>query len=450
MPRSRPSRSRLAALFLCLLPLTACAFRDHRSAVESAYASGRFDLAAQSLDDKNSRALYGDRNDILWKLDRGSIALALGDDPACIRHLEEAERDIELAGQAEASDELARWAVNDTAARYIPQPYEDTYVNVLKLLAQLRSGNISGGATVEARRLASKSTMLRDRYLSYKERSGIGPPGIPRADLVPANEEGNFIESPLGTFLACITFMADDDHAMQSVAARRLLDAIRLQSSLIGDVRAEHFEGLADRSLGDRPLLLIALSGRGPTKRARHFGPIVIGRVPVYFELPTLIRNASSIAAVEAEFDAQPADPPPPIRLPLVEDMNAVAMENFRRALPLIYTRTLVRAATKAGASYAITQVARNSAGRRDRDLVTVAAVVGGLAAILATERADTRAWVTLPGQAHASLVQAPEHARRARFIYRDPRGGIVHTSPWFDLDPSAGRLQTLIGHYWN
>ncbi len=423
--------------------------RDHRRAIEDAYASGRFDLAAASLDRGPSRSLHAGGSELLWKLDRGAVALALGDHATCLRVLEEAERENELAGGSDVGDSLARWAINDAEARYVPQPYEDVYINVLKLMSHLQSGRISGGATVEARRLASKSTRLRDRYLTYRAQTAKEVGGEVMAQSggwVSENDEGNFIESPLGTYLACVAFMADGESNMQRVAARRLLDSIRLQGDFIGPVRAEDFEGLETRRLAQGSVLLIALSGRGPSKRSRSFGPIVIGRVPVYFELPVLIRNASRVARVEAEIEGEAVGTP----LALVEDLNSVAMENHRRALPVIQARTIARAAVKAAASYAATQAARQSVSDRDKGWVTVVGVVGGLAAIIATERADTRAWVTLPGQAHVAIVEPSGHAARARLVYRDAGGGVVYTSRWLDLTPGPEGLRTHVVHYWN
>ena len=40
--------------------------------------------------------------------------------------------------------------------------------------------------------------------------------------------------------------------------------------------------------VGDANVLLIGLSGRGPIKFAQRFGPIPLGDIPIYFELPQL------------------------------------------------------------------------------------------------------------------------------------------------------------------
>src|SRR5215471_9077402 len=165
-------RSRLAVsgLIGLLVALAGCrAFADHRANLEGMFAAGRYDEAARLLDDPQVHGMYGEKSELLWKLDRGSVALAMGEDDKAIALLNEAEDQIEVQREKSAADVLGQWAINDTAAKYIAEPYEDMYVNVIKILAQLEAGRIDGGATVEARRMAGKADMLRDRWLKYEQ-----------------------------------------------------------------------------------------------------------------------------------------------------------------------------------------------------------------------------------------------------------------------------------------
>ena len=434
--------------------------QDHRAVLEMMHAAGRYEQAAADLDDPATQRLYGDNSRVLWELDRGAVALALDDDDTAIELLDRAERRIDQTNEPSTTDELAKWILNDTAAAYVPEPYEDMYVNVLKLLAQLEAGRIVGGATVEARRLSRKADRLRDRYLRYEsalnERSGSALANVSRlGPLAAVNEAGRFIESPLGTFLTAVTFMHSGDRQFQQVAGRRLVDSISLQKGLIGPVHAEDFAGLGELSPDEADVLIVALSGRGPTKRAQRFGPVPVGRVPVYFELPVLIGHPSEVTGVRVEIET--AEGLQSHRLALVEDLGKVSYENHRQQMPLIATRAILRAAAKSGLAYGAAEAARHSASDNDKDWVALVGLLAGLVAVTATEEADLRCWVFLPGQAHVGLLDLAPGEYRLRIVYLGGGGGDggggggMYATPWRDvvIGGSDGPLKTIVEQYW-
>lgn len=134
-------------LWMALLP--GCRdFAEHRGSMASLHARGQYEVAAKVLDEK--RKDYGRKNEVLWKLDRGATALALGDDATAIALLNEAEDEIERKRERSRGETIGQWVFNDTAAAYVAEPYEDLYLNVIKMAAQLQAGRIEGGATVES------------------------------------------------------------------------------------------------------------------------------------------------------------------------------------------------------------------------------------------------------------------------------------------------------------
>ncbi len=461
------SRSRVRGLVPVSVIVLAAAggctqFDDHRTELGLYHASGHYALAAAALDDPKSRSMYGDKSEVLWKLDRGAVALAMGDTKQAIELLDDAERRIEVRQEQSLADVVTSWTINDRSASYIAEPYEYMYVNVLKLLAQLQAGNISGGATVEARRMASKADMLRDRYLKYDEavQKSAGD-GVARVahDAAPVslqsvNEEGEFIESPLGTYLTAVTFMKSGDPELQRVAGKRLLESIRLQRGLIGPVSESDFVGLDTRPAGSANVLVVALSGRGPTKYSERVGPIPLGTIPVHFELPRLQKHPSGVEGARLEVLVGGADPGVmgtrrTERLALVEDLSSVAVENHRRMLPLIYARTVTRYAIKAGISAVVTEGLRRRAHDNDQKLVQIAGVVGGLVMLAMTERADLRCWVFLPGQARVALLDLPPGEHRTRVVYESYGGREAYASPWSTIQVKEDGLTSVVAHYW-
>jgi hypothetical protein len=460
------------AAFTLAIGLGGCVtrFDTSREVLAPLHAQGRFDEAARLLDDPETKADYGEKNRLLWWLERGAVASALDQHEVTLDTLEKAESYMEVHREPTGSDEFARWLLNDTAAPYYGEPYEDLYVNVLKLLAQLERGEVQGGATVEARRMAGKADVLRDRYVrtdaALRERSraesrssGSQSSGDAFSAATSSASTrfssssgvaGDFIETTLGTYLTAATFMASGDRDLQEVAGRRLESAIRLQGSLVGPVDPSKFETLGTRRLADGNVLIVGLSGRGPTKVPERIGPIPIYTWPVYFELPQLVGGSAEVGSVRVLVESPAGGTATTTGLDFVEDMRSVATENHRRQLPQIYARTYLRSSIKAAAAAIGTEVARSQARSGDtRDLVTIGGIIAGLALVMGTEKADLRSWTFLPGRADAGFITLPpgEHAVRLEFLGRG--GGVLYTSPPRTVRVSSDQLTTVVERYW-
>jgi hypothetical protein len=117
--------------------------------------------------------------------------------------------------------------------------------------------------------------------------------------------------------------------------------------------------------------------------------------------------------------------------------------------LPLIYQRTLLRYMVKAGISLAVTEGLRAGASDQDQGWVQLAGVLGGLAALAATERADLRSWVFLPGQARVALVKLAPGEHRVRVVYESWGGGAAYSTPWQTVNVPERGLATIVTHYW-
>lgn len=448
-----PQRA-LAAASAAALVLSGCvtAFDRHRDDLGQLHAQGRYDEIARQLDSPEVRSEYGDKNRLLWWMDRGAAALALGDTDSTIANLEKAEEFMDIYRSPSAADELGKWLLNDTAAPYFGEPYEDMYVNVFKLLAQLEAGNVQGGATVEARRMATKADALRDRYLRLKtqvdKQGGAGLTAAAKSEGMSATtDEGQFIESPLGTYLTAVTFLKTGESAMHEVASRRLLTAIEAQQALIGPVDRNKFSGLEAMRQREANVLIVAISGRGPRKVANRIGPIPVFEWPVYFELPVLVGGEAQAAGARLALDDGTT-----VDLALIEDLRSVATANHERQMPLIYARTFIRSSAKAATAFALTKTWENNSKRgNERDVAAVVGTLAGLAFVGFTEKADLRCWELLPAQAHVGMVSLPPGEHTARIEYLSAAGGVIYSGPWRRIvaGDRPADLSTLVEHYW-
>ena len=465
----------LAVVCTAVLTLGGCAFQNQRLKMADYAATGRYDIAAKELDTPGVQALYGDNSKLLWLLDRGSIAFALGDDKRAFADWEEADKIMDLWREQPAGDTVASWLLNDEVTNYIAAPYEDMYVNAMKLLVNLRLGRLEGGATVEARRAAGKANLLRDRYLKFdsalrqKDSKAFSQAvaGRPTALFAEATSGGQFIESPLATYLSAVTFAKSGEPENQAVAARRLTEIFSAQGSLIGNVNPADFASMGELQQTSVNVLLVAFAGHAPIKVPERIGPIPIYTYPLYIELPKLKTSVGEVGSVTAIAERiTPATTPglPPTiapasaddlietAMPLIEDLSRVAAINHQRELPQIYARGIIRSSIKAAASAVATEAIRQSTrNSKYGDVATIGSVLAGLIFVTATERADLRTWAFLPGAAHVQLLSLPPGTWRIHMRYKGAAGGTVFTTPYETVTISGypTELATVIGHYW-
>ncbi|MFG0274334.1 MAG: hypothetical protein ACF8QF_04685 [Phycisphaerales bacterium] len=437
------------ATLLAAIAATGCRsrFERHRDALGAMHARGQYEAAEAMLANDEGAALYGPRNELLYRMDRGSVEFAVGDTREAILQWNAADDMLAQRRTLSADEAVGSFLLNDNARPYLGEPYEDMYLNVFKMLAQLEARNVVGGATVEARRMAIKANQLRDRYARLAD--GVftetnAPTDLPEdaQRILDLDSAGQFVESPLGLLLSVATFLHAGEPDNQRVAARRLQESLRAQGDLVGDVDPDDFLGVGELAPQDASLIVVAFSGRGPRKEAFRFPPIIIDQVPIYFELPVVRWSPSAASSARLVITDESTGDERLVALDRIENLGRVAEVNHKRQLPLIYARTFVRAAAKStGLAFAARAVEKSN----DDDAGFFAALAG-LGVLAATERADLRAWEFLPGQAHAALLAAPPGALRARIEWLAPSGAVVYASPERVIDPWApGRPATLV-----
>jgi hypothetical protein len=383
---------------------------------------------------------------LLWHMERGSVAMAAGDPGLAVKRFDTAEAASAYNYDPTRGDVFTMWTLNDAEATFVAQPYEDMYINVFKTLAYLEQGKVDGFATAEALRQLRKAEHLRDVYGKYmqmagaQDRAGVLKTANAKAGMG-VKDAGQFVESPLGAYLSCVTFLAVDERNNQELAARRLVDAVRQQQAIVGPVKAEDFEPLTNLKREDVNVLVVALTGRGPIKvESRLRAPLLDLFVDIPY--PRLQMQPTSITGAFLEVEGT-ADAPG--RLSLIEDMASVSAENYRRAEPAIYSRTLVRVASKLGLVAGASVAAHQGDKKGNYSLAAVAAVLG-VVAVQASEKADLRSWVFLPGQARVMLAKLPPGQHRVRLVY-ELGGGTLVREEWKTIQVRDSGLTTVVGY---
>lgn len=435
-------------LFVCTLASAAIGialggcgggYRAKQNQMAVLCSEGRYGEARDVAFAPETESAYGSNNTLLLELERGTTSLAADSPQAALDALNKAEELCAWNYDKSAGDVFVQWVVNDASTTYLAKPSEDLYVNTFKALSHLQMGKIENGAAVECRRQMDKQQNLRalhDKFLS-SVKSGTDKELVAKASSnteVHLDGTGEFVDSPLGCFVSAVTYMHHGEPDAQRFACRRLMDTIQRYGPAIGNVQADHFAHLSTMQPQDGNVMIVAFSGRAPELYSQDIDlPIIDSTYSIPF--PKCRRIESPITSAELVFADGTRQ-----ALDLVEDMSAVAAENFKRNEDTIYYRTLLRIAAKAAI---VTVTAIGVQQSTESDGWTAAVAAAGLLYIVATENADLRSWVTIPGQARVKVLKLPPGEHDLKVVYQG--NGSTHEVAWQKVNVANSGLTTLI-----
>lgn len=395
MHRPRPAlRALLAALALgaCIPP--SVAYREHLSTL---LAERQYGAAVQAIDEAREPK-YGERDRVLYWLDKGAVLHASRQYAASDAVLDQAELRIEELYTKSLSQAAGTILVNDATQDYAGEPHERALLYVLRALNYAYQHKVDD-AVVEARKVTA--------FLQ-----GYGD----RVQMKTYRDDG------LAHLLSAMLFEdagRHDDARISRDAAERAYARYARDYQ----VPTPQF-GLGARAPGEGELVLLHYNGRVPLRGTKRTS-VPVGRKKTVREmaksdddedqaqlpiaLPTIVEQPYAIrsSAVEASGRTVPTV--------VVEPVGAIAVKALEDSLPAIKARAVARATAKGGA-YA----AAEAAG-------TGGVVKGaGLSAAGAFEQADTRGWATLPAEIRMARVALPAGVHDVKVSYRDAAGAVA------------------------
>ncbi|MDP6368246.1 MAG: hypothetical protein QF615_01460, partial [Planctomycetota bacterium] len=305
----------------------------------------------------------------------GTVALVRGDWAAALKELgaaaevvAEAE-DAALISPEAAGESLLQWTVNESWQAYMGEGFERVYLHGGLALAYLASGRPED-VLVEVKR---GNALLETEERLYESSYGAGG---------------------LGHFLSSVAYELMGEEGDAFIDYRRLEEkglaeplVGRALVRLAGATHQRDLEAsLVERYGADfkRPqdaasVVVIAGVGRGPSKVADTMD-VVTDSGLLRWSVPRIVGHAQPVSHLELIVDQAPG-----IRTAVLEEVTRVARANLSDRLGWLAARSVVRSFLKLHLTQEL-QERHGGWGRIVGDLLT-----------LATERADLRAWQTLP-----------------------------------------------------
>ncbi len=392
------------ALLLIVGGAASCASYNERTVdALRAFENGRFEEAWQTYGEDNVT-----RSEFLAGAEAGMACFVAGEWPLAIDYFEragEAVSEIEeaaLIAPEKAAAGLLSWAVNDSFRAYHGEGFERVMLHAVRGLAYLATGSVEG-AMVEVRLADDLLTGEEELYEREYRAGGLG-------HLVSAI--GYELMGRLDE--AFIDYRRMEDKGLGGALVGRALVRLAHQLNRVDELpRLEERYGayLAPPDDAAR-VIVIAGVGLGPFKEESRLDVPTRDGV-LSWTVPSIVAHHQLVPNLVLEVAGNP------IETVVVENVARVAKENLDDRLAWLATKSAVRAVIK-----------REMTQKLQKEHGGIGRLAGDLFAIV-TERADLRAWTTLPDtwQACRAFVAPGTHE-----IVLRARGGEVHRLGTFDL----------------
>jgi len=382
--------------------------------------------------------LYNNREDAFSEKDRALlwIDLALlyhyaGKDTLSVKYFSLAENAIEELYTKSISKAVGSMFMNDNALDYFGEDYENIYINIFKALAYYNMGSLED-AIVEIRRMTEKFQMLERRYkVAYKE---LQHKSKKKKVKLEASE---FYSSALAHYLGMLLFLKEGDLDAARIEKESIYKAFDTEKNLYNFTKP-NFDTLFTYTknpiisfvtfLGKSPIkyeyqlridtypnlvVISELKNSRWVKRQSMFWPDLEGGLHAKFAVPKLMKRGTSVRNVEVHIDGTYVT-----NLTLIESIENIAFDTFKREESLIFIKSLTRTITKAIANEALNkEIDKKTKG--DKFLGNLTRLITG-ELINATENADLRITRYFPCCAVVGNVEVTPGNHNIAIIYKD------------------------------
>lgn len=425
------------------LALAGCAtYSESFSVIERDMAAQRFDAALQALESR----YHPQRDQVVYLLNKAMLERMKGDYAASNASFEAAKaRMTELYGISLREQALS-FAINDATRSYSGETHEQVLLHLYMALNYLQLGDLIN-ARVEALQVDERLREITQkipenrytedalaRYLTgmiYEERGEYSDAMIAYRQ---AYEAYDHYQKNYGTGIP--DSLKHD--LLRSAEKMGLEQELRQYKKEFGIDKWMSAEELANKG----ELIFILHNGLAPIKREQAVtvmdpttGHFVRIATPFYETRQTPV-GGLLVKAGEAS-----------VRGEVAEDIDAIAARDLEAKMPAITARAIARAVVKAQ----MARAARESARQQNQNGGAMASTMAALAVEVigvATERADTRSWLTLPARIHLARLPLSPGSYTITVDLLGDLGQIVTTREFPNVVIRQG-VKTYLSPHW-
>ena len=422
----------LVAILAFFIGCHSYAIDNAQRELRTSFAKGNFEKSEEQLLKMEKKELYREKDEILWNLENGTVQHFLGNYTTSNNYYDEAETGIEDAFTESVSRGFYAMLANDNKLVYDGEPYEDIYLNAFKALNYVHLNDFEG-ALVETRRMAYKMEQLDIRIKGLAD-------SFARSDTTgKVNWEPgkvNIQNSAMAHYLSAVLFAKSGKPDDARIEFDKIGIAFEEQSSFGGNENFDVSNLEQVKNPGSYNLLLTAFTGQAPYKYQVDIRVITDWSEGKYlkFSFPGIEIVHSDVANIRVLVNGNEAT-----HLHLIEEMDLVAKDVYQAKEPIIYSRALLRSFVKAGGTNLISK----GISSQNEDLGAIAGILGQIYRD-ASEKADLRAWQTLPGQVWMNVVHLEPGTHMVKIEYLSAFGRVLYSEE-FEVEMTQNTHLELI-----
>ena len=396
------------------------------------FTQGLIELEAQ----KNA---YRAQDAVLFYLDMGMLTHYASDYERSADLLQNGERAIEEAFTKSISRAIGSYLVNDNTLEYAGEDYEDIYINVFNALNYYHQGNLDG-ALVEIRRIDNKLRYLSTKYgtmITNLQRSmleqKIDVPYDPDAAAVV------FTDSALARYMSMLFYRGEGLWDDVRIDRNFVKLAFANQPSMYPFPPPSSIDEESEIPEGKARLNVISFNGFSPVKVEDSMRiPLLLNEQYVKISLPEMISRPSIIASTEVLMDSGER-----FDLELIEDIDLIAKETFKRNQSAIYLKTVIRSVSKTVTATVLDAASSNSDDSGQSLLFGVLSIGAQIFAEV-SEQADLRVSHYFPGKALVGGINLDPGRYSFTVNYYDRRQRLVYQQRFENIDVREHQLNMV------
>jgi len=403
--------------------------------VTSSLRMDRPDLAIEEFRENFTDSTGRDR--LLYLMELGNLMRLTGDFAGAENLLLQADRLSDQQRGIELGQEIEAFLSSDLALEFRGADYEKVFINYCLAVSYASQNNMED-ALVECRRVNDKLRVLNQNYEENSNR--YGDDAFIRYFMGILYENAGDLNNALIAYRNSASVYDSSYAADYGLPAPRRVrsDILRLSSALgmqsIYQDYASQWPGVSwendgpDQDHGE--VVVILEAGMIPARVEKSYTFVLNDRV-YRVSLPAIAsRRRESWSVTLSSGNAQ-------VSGFLAEDLTGIARKNLEDHAGRDIARAVARLAVKAGAAEAGEQLVEELTEENSG----ISQVTGLLLSIVGavTERADLRAWLTLPSQIFVARLRLPEGEHPVRV---EVNGRIVFSDESMSID--SGEINLL------
>lgn len=415
-------------LLIFVFPLTSgCSgLMNYSKMTEQARLSisqGRFEDALTVFPDKSVQG----KDEVLIRLERATLLQLMGKYGESAREFELGTakiRDYEekaVISAARATSQIGSLLLNEQVLPYEGEDFEKVLVHAFDAVNYLMTGDLEG-ARVEIRNAYQRQNELKERHEKALEKAGKENNGASWQESFQKVDRDRYRElkrkaedirsvyqNAFAYYISSLVYEIGGEEDEAYIDLKKGIEAAPWSKSIQKDLirlsarlgRGEDTEkwqaayGKSEKEYGKGiDVFVIFQHGLAPVKENLSFpiplsrGGIAFASLPVYRFVPSSARGAALVYDDQA-FETS-----------LVSDTDAIASRNLIDQFPVLFAKQVVRSYFKA-----------RMTNKLAKDYGAIGAITGTIASAL-TERADLRAWASLPKEIHVVRAYVPERTK--------------------------------------